>query len=146
MDSIQSEVSSHTSEDSTVKQEITTLEEELHALKTTTDFLLHRLDSMQRALEQESFHLDTRLIQIAPTRYAKQVRMFFQVLGLNETSATLGDFLRALNQYLIRHDLVDLNDLQIHLNPTLYAAFQKPIGIKKIPYGLLLNSLSNMFI
>jgi len=146
MDLTQSEVSSHTSEDSTLKEELTTLEEELVQLKETSDFLLHRLDSMQRALDQESFQLDTRMIQIAPTRYARQVRMFFQVLELNETSTTLGGFLRALNRYLIRHDLVDLNDLQIHLNPTLYAAFQKPLGIKKVPYGLLLNSLSRMFV
>ena len=45
-----------------------------------------------------------------------------------------------------QNNLVDLNDLQIHMNPMLQLAFQKPLNIKKIPYGLLLNSLPQMFI
>jgi len=140
-----SDTVSQTSTESGIQPELRTLQEELVQLKETSDFLLHRLDSMQRALDQDTFHLDMRPINIAPTRHARQVRMFFQVLGLQETSTTLGTFLRALNHYLIKQDLVDLNDLQIHLNPTLYAAFQKPLGLKKVPYGLLLNSLPSMF-
>jgi hypothetical protein len=140
-----SDTVSQTSTESGIQPELTTLQEELVQLKETSDFLLHRLDSMQRALDQDTFHLDMRPIKIAPTRHARQVRMFFQVLGLQETSTTLGDFLRAINRYLIKENLVDLNDLQIHLNPTLYAAFQKPLGLKKVPYGLLLNSLPSMF-
>jgi hypothetical protein len=141
-----SETSSHSSEDTMLKTDISTLYEEIEELKKTSDFLLHRLDSMQRALQYETFELDTRPIQVAPTRHAKQVRLFLQVLGIKETSVTLGDFLRAFNVYLIQQDLVDLNDLQIYLNPSLYAAFQKPLGLKKVPYGLLLNSLPTMFI
>jgi hypothetical protein len=140
-----SDTISQSSTDSGVQPELTTLQEELVQLKETSDFLLHRLDSMQQILDHETFHLDARVIKIAPTRHARQVRMFFQVLGLQEEDATLGGFLRALNIYLIQQNLVDLNDLQIHLNPTLYAAFQKPLGIKKVPYGLLLNSLPSMF-
>jgi hypothetical protein len=123
-----------------------TLKSELEHLKTTSDFLLHRVDSMQHALDQESFSLADQPIQISPTGKPAQVRLLLTVLNLEEVSLTLGSFLKALNIYLVRHDLVDLNDLQILLNPLLRAAFQKPSGLKKVPYGLLLNTSPKLFL
>jgi len=123
-----------------------TLKDEIEHLKTTTDFLLHRLDSIQNALEQDTFSLSDHTIRIRPTGKPAQVRLLLIAIGLEESSLTVGKFLKALNIYLLKHDLVDLNDLQILLNPLLKAAFHKPLGLKKVPYGLLLNTLPTMFL
>jgi len=125
---------------------IETLHSEIEALKQTSNFLLHRVDSMQRALEQDSFPLTEYIIQVAPTKHAAQVRLLLTVLGLNESTLTVGSFLKALNRYLVQQNLVDLNDLQILLNPLLKEAFHKPLGMNKVPYGLLLNSLPKLFL
>jgi len=132
--------------DPTETSPIQTLKDELEHLKTTSDFLLHRVDSMQRALEQQSFSLADHKLHLQPTRRAAQVRLLLTVLNLEESNLTLGIFLKALNVYLLKHDLVDLNDLQVLLNPLLQAAFHKPPGLKKIPYGLLLNTLPTLFV
>ena len=123
-----------------------TLYSEIEKLKETSNFLLHRLDSIKHELEQNSFPLADHPIQIAPTKYAAHVRLLLTVLNLEEPTLTVGNFLKALNIYLIQNDLVDLNDLQILLNPLLKSAFQKPLGLKKVPYGLLLNTLPQLFI
>ena len=122
------------------------LYDQIQVLKKQSDLLLHRVDSMQQCLKQESFDLAKQIIQIAPTQKAKGVQSLLVLLQLEETDLTVGSFLTALNSYLIQNNLVDLNDLQIHMNPMLQSAFQKASGIKKIPYGLLLNSLPQMFV
>jgi len=122
------------------------LHTEITLLKEQSGFLLHRLDSMQQYLEQDTFLLSNQPIRIAPTSYAVHVQILLKALSLNESSLTIGTFLKVLNKYLIHNELIDLNDLQIILNPLLSASFQKDIDLKKVPYGVLLNSLTVMFI
>jgi len=126
--------------------ELQTLQEQIQLLKDQSNLLLHRVDSMQECLQQETFDLATQSIRINPTSKVKKVQLLLSVLHLEESNLTIGHFLSALNTYLIQHDLIDLNDLQIILNPLLAAAFQKAPGLKKVPYGLLLNSLPNLFV
>jgi len=122
------------------------LRTEITLLKEQSGFLLHRLDSMQQCLEQDTFLLANHPIRVAPTLYAVHIHILLKALSLSESSLTIGTFLKALNKYLIHNELVDLNDLQIILNPLLSASFQKDIDLKKVPYGILLNSLTVMFI
>jgi hypothetical protein len=122
------------------------LQEQIQLLKDQSNLLLHRVDSMQACLKQESFDLAIQTISIKSTNKAAKVKLLLTTLELKEDGLTVGHFLSALNTYLIKHDLVDLNDLQIILNPLLCAAFQKPTGLKKVPYGILLNSLPNLFV
>lgn len=126
--------------------DLITLEEHIEHMKTTSSFLAHRLDTIQRLLDQNTFELATLQIQLNPNEKPNQVRKLLKELSLDESTLVLGDFLRALNRYLIKEDLVDLNDLQIYLNPLIASAFQKPEGLKKVPYALLLNSLTRMFV
>jgi len=126
--------------------ELQTLQEQIQSLKDQSNLLLHRVDSMQECLQQETFDLASQSIRINPTSKVKKVQLLLSVLHLEESNLTIGHFLSALNTYLIQHDLIDLNDLQIILNPLLAAAFQKAPGLKKVPYGLLLQSLPNLFV
>ena len=123
-----------------------TLERQIKALANTTHFLHHRLDTIQRLLDQEMFDMETVHLTINPTSKASQVRELLEALQLKEENLQLGTFLRALNYWLIQEEFVDLNDLQIILSPLVAAAFQKPPGLKKIPYALLLTALPKMFI
>lgn len=122
-----------------------TLESQIKSLCETTNFLSHRLDSIQRLLDQETFELETQPIKVFPGQHTTAVKSLLTALNLTDDSLKLGDFLRALNRYLIHNDLVDLNDLQIILSPLIASAFQKPPGLKKIPYPLLLKALPKMF-
>ena len=131
-------------EDGLFEEAIQTLEQEIQELKQTTDLLLHRLDSMKHALEQESFQLATRTVQLKETPAKEQVSNLLKELGLEESSITLGSFLQALNLYILRQNLVDLNDLHIHFNPLLQAVF--PSKHEKVPYGFFLKSLPDLFI
>ena len=131
-------------EDGLLEETIQSLEQEIQALKQTTDLLLHRLDSMQRSLEQESFQLATRVVQLKETHTKEQLKNLVQALGLEESSLTLGSFLKALNQYILRQNLVDLNDLHIYFNPLLQSVFQS--NYEKVPYGFFLKSLPDLFI
>ena len=128
------------------EREMKTLEQHIQELKERSNLLQHRLDTIQRLLDQKTFELDTLPIKVAPTAKEKHVRSFLQVLELEESGLLLGDFLRAMNKWLIQQELVDLNDLQIHLTPFLSCVFQKPAGLKKIPYALLLTALPKMFV
>lgn len=121
------------------------LREHVETLSQTAGLLSYQLDSMQDALDQETFQLATVPIQLARTKSYDHVRAFLQELGLREDNLTVGRFLRALNRYLIQEDCIDLNDLQVRLNPRLCAVFSKPPGLKKVPYALLLKSLPNLF-
>lgn len=121
------------------------LREQVEQLSQTAGLLSHRLDSMQEALEQETFQLATYSIRLVRNKSYDHVRAFLTELGVSEENLTVGRFLRALNRYLIQEDCIDLNDLQIRLNPRLCAVFSKPPGLKKVPYALLLKNLPNLF-
>lgn len=132
-------------EESDVFETLNTLESQIQSLCETSNFLSHRLDTIQRLLDQETFELETQPIKVFPGQHTSAVRALLEALNLTDSNLKLGDFLRALNRYLIHNDLVDLNDLQIILSPLIASAFQKPPGLKKIPYPLLLTSLPRMF-
>ena len=117
----------------------------LQTLTQSANLLSHRLDSMQGLLDRQTFQLDSHPIKVAPLAKAEQVHKLLAEMSLTENGLTLGTFLRSLNLYLLQNDLVDLNDLQIVLSPLIAAAFQKPKGLKKVPYGLLLATLPRMF-
>ena len=125
--------------------ETSTLEADILHLRDTAHFLRHRLDSVQRLLDQETFELEKHPARVLPNRKGQQVRKLLQVLDLQEEGLTIGNFLRALNKYLVTSDLVDLNDLQIAMTPLLCSAFQKPAESRKLPYSYLLLSLPLMF-
>jgi hypothetical protein len=124
---------------------LNTLEIQIRSLCESSNFLSHRLDTIQRLLDQETFELETQPIKVYPNHHAPAVKSLLTALNLSDTNLKLGDFLRALNRYLIHNELVDLNDLQILLSPLIASAFQKPPGLKKIPYPLLLTALPRMF-
>ena len=125
--------------------EIKSLHAEIENLSKTANFLSHRLDTMQTLLDQHTFQLESHPIRVAPQAKAEKVRELLAAINITEEGLTLGKFLKTLNVYLIQNDLVDLNDLQIILSPLLAAAFQKPRGLKKVPYALLLSTLPRMF-
>ena len=128
------------------EMEFKTLREHIEHLKQTSDILDYRLDTIQNLLTQQMFDLESYELRVAPNSHANQVTALLKELGLKDhASLKMGAFLKALNKWLIQKELVDLNDLQIHLNPMLCAAFQKAPGLKKIPYALLLTSLPRMF-
>ncbi len=125
--------------------ELNSLHAEIENLSKTANFLSHRLDTMQTLLDQQTFQLESHPICVAPQAKAEKVRELLTAMNITEEGLTLGKFLKALNVYLIQNDLVDLNDLQILLSPLLAAAFQKPRGLKKVPYALLLSTLPRIF-
>ncbi|NBR26191.1 MAG: hypothetical protein EBU08_20890 [Micrococcales bacterium] len=120
------------------------LYEQLIQLKHSADLLKHRVDTIEHLLDHEPIFTEIPL-RVAPKRTAQKVRELLTAMDLQEEGLTLESFLRTLNKYLIRQELVDLNDLQIHLSPLVAAAFHKPIGLKKVPYALLLLALPSMF-
>jgi len=131
-------------ESESIENDLRTLEQEIQMLKQTADLLLHRLDSMERSLEQDTFQLATRVIQLKETPHTPKIKLLLKELFLEESTLTLGLFLKALNQYLIHHALVDLNDLHLYLNPLLQAVFQSKR--EKVPYGFFLKSLPELFV
>ena len=125
--------------------ELNSLNAEIERLSTTANLLSHRLDTMQSLLDQHTFQLESHPIRVAPQAKAEKVRELLAAIDVTEEGLTLGKFLKALNLYIVRADLVDLNDLQIILSPLLAVAFQKPRGLKKVPYALLLATLPRIF-
>ncbi len=121
------------------------LQIEIEKMKQTAGLLHYRLNTMRDALQQETFHLGNLSIQVLKSPYEKHVRQLLKELGCEEDGLTVGTFLKALNIYLVHNDLVDLNDLQIIMTPLLTSAFQKPVGLSKYPYALLLTALPKMF-
>jgi hypothetical protein len=145
---METETASLSSNDSSMDclETLETLEIQIKSLVETSHFLHHRLDTIQSLLDQQSFDMETVPLRVAPYGKAIKVRELLEALELQEDNLQLGTFLRALNKWLIQQDLVDLNDLQIILSPLVASAFQKPQGLKKIPYALLLTALPKMFI
>lgn len=134
------------SEEISLVTEIKTIYDIIQGVNQSSIYLYHRLDTIQRLIDQDEFEFSEISLEVAPRAKAKNVRELIQAIGVDEEGLTVGKFLNALNTYLIHKDLVDLNDLQIILSPLLAAAFQKPMGLGKVPYPLLLKSLSKMFI
>jgi hypothetical protein len=123
------------------KDEFNTLEEWLQTLKNSGDLAYHRLDSIERLLEQETFN-SSKLFLKPKT---EKVTAFLLELGFTEENTTLEEFLKALNRWLINSELVDLNDLQILVTPQIEDLFEKTRGLQKAPYPLLLASLPHLF-
>ncbi len=134
------------SSDESINSQQASLEELITTMAKQSDFLHHRLDSIQRLLDQETFEFSSRPLAISPFARANRVRELLEQLDVKEEGLTMELFLKALNRWLIRQDLVDLNDLQIILTPFVASVFQKPAGLKKIPYCLLLTSLPKLFV
>lgn len=138
--------SSSVSDKETVQTDIKTLQDHIEDMKKNANLLSYRLDSIQRMLDRQIFELQNLAIKVNPYGKPTQVHKLLATLDLKEDGLILGDFLKALNRWLIKEELVDVNDLEIHLSPLVAAAFQKAPGLKKIPYALLLNSLPKMFV
>jgi hypothetical protein len=122
----------------------TELATQIEALARTSNLLLHRLDSIERAIEQETFELASLKVRIKDGPNAADVRSLVTTLNLAEP-ILIGDFLKALNQHIITHNLVDLNDLEITVTPYIRKAFYLQPTDTKIPYAKLLLGLPSMF-
>jgi len=122
------------------------LETTIQTLKTTSNLLLHRLDSVQTALKHETFELDTRTVQLKETANLPQVKQLLEVLNLHQVSFPIGTFIRALNTYILQEQLVDLNTLHIHLTPLLASVFQAHSTLQTVPYGFFLKNLPLLFV
>ena len=118
---------------------------QIEALVQASNLLLYRLDSMERALNQETFELASLKVRVKDGPNATEVRSLVATLNLTEPFL-IGDFLKALNQHIIQNDLVDLNDLEITTTPYLRKAFYLQPTNTKIPYAKLLLGLPNMFV
>lgn len=119
---------------------------ELQRLKDTANLLCHRVNTLQTLLDQERFELSSYELKVKPTARQERVRELLTAIGVQEEGLLMGDFLTALNKWLVHNECVDLNDLQILMTPLLSAAFYKPVGLKKMPYPLLLLALEKMFL
>ncbi len=133
-------------ETSSVNSQQISLEELIETMAKQSTFLQHRLDTIQRLLDQETFEFSSRPLKVAPVAKASQVRKLLQEINVTEEGLTMEVFLKALNRWLIHQELVDLNDLQIVLTPFVASVFEKPAGLKKVPYCLLLASLPKLFV
>jgi hypothetical protein len=123
------------------QDEFNTLEEWLQTLKKNGDLAYHRLDSIERLLEQETFN-SSKLFLKPKT---EKVTAFLLEIGFTEENTTLEEFLKAMNRWLVNTELVDLNDLQILVTPQIEELFEKTRGLQKAPYPLLLASLPHLF-
>lgn len=122
------------------------LEEQLLSFKDIANLALHRVDTINTLIEQEQFEFTDLKIRVAPRKRAAHVQKLLEEMELSEEGLTIGTFLKTLNTYLIKKNMIDLNDLQIVLNQTVAVAFHKPLALKKVPYALLLRSLPQMFV
>lgn len=118
---------------------------QIDRLVCTANLLLYRLDSVERALNQETFQLAALKVRVKDGPNAEQVRSLVSTLNLTEPFL-IADFLKALNQHIIHQDLVDLNDLEITVTPYIRKAFYLQPTDTKIPYAKLLLGLPSMFV
>ena len=130
-----------TSDDSASSQ-LETIEEIVINLKKQTETMYHRVDTIQHLFETDQFEFDTQPIQ-PRTQAAKDL---LECMEVKQTDLTLGDFLKALNQWLIHTDRIDLNDLQILMSPLLAAAFELSPSLQKVPYPTFLMNLHKCFL
>lgn len=132
-------------DDDSIKLDTKELASHVEMLAQASNLLLHRLDSVERALDQQTFELASLKVNVKDGLNVAEVRNLIENLNLTEPFL-IGDFLRALNQYLIHNDHVDLNDLEILTTPFIQKAFYlQPTDIK-IPYAKLLLGLPYMFV
>ena len=132
---------SFSSEDSTTSQ-LETIEDIVVNLQKQTDIMYHRLDTIQQLFETDQFDFDTKPI----TPRTQAAKDLLECIGLSTADLTLGAFLRALNQWLIHTERVDLNDLQILMSPLMAAAFELSPTLSKIPYPMFLINLHKCFL
>ena len=118
---------------------------QIEMLAQASNLLLHRLDSIERSLDRQTFELADLKVRVKDGPNTDTVRNLVATLNLAERFL-IGDFLRALNQHIIQHDLVDLNDLEIRTTPYLRQAFYLQPTDLKIPYAKLLQGLPHMFV
>jgi DNA repair ATPase RecN len=130
------------SSDDSASSQLETIEELVINLKKQTEFLHHRVDTIQQLFTAEQFEYDTQPIQ-PRTQAAKEL---LECIGIDQTGLTLGAFLRSLNQWLIHTERVDLNDLQILMSPLLASAFQLPTNLPKVAYPMFLMNLHKCFL
>ena len=131
--------------DDSPKEELSKLTRQVETLAQASNLLLYRLDSVERALNQETFELAALKVRIKDGLNSAEVRNLVATLNLTEP-ILIGDFLKALNQHIIHQDLVDLNDLEITVTPYIRKAFYLQPTDTKIPYAKLLLGLPSMFI
>lgn len=130
-----------------LKKDFESLSYQITNLSVTANLLEERLDSIQALLDQGHFSLDRKPIRVNPNRTAAAAtRQLLGELHLTEENLQVGEFLRALNRYLIANNLVNQNDLQIHLTPLLAVVFEKSLSLGKVPQGMLLFSLPKLFV
>lgn len=127
--------------------DLQSLRDLIQTLSATTDFLAHRLDSVQREMEMHTFSLDTFPVKPkkhSRTHYTKKLLALIE-LPDKGPGLTCGAFLQALNKYLLENDYVDLNDLQIRMSPLIAMTFFIPLERSKVPYSYLLKNLPEVF-
>ena len=130
------------SSDDSASSQLETIEEIVINLKNQSETMYHRVDTIQQLFETDQFEFDTQPIQ-PRTHAAKDL---LECMELSTDNLTLGDFLKALNQWLIHTDRVDLNDLQILMSPLLAAAFDLSTSLPKVPYPTFLMNLHKCFL
>lgn len=132
---------SSVSDDSTTSQ-FETIEELVVNLQKQTETMYHRVDTIQHLFDTDQFEYDMQPIQ-PRTQAANDL---LECMGVPQPNLTLGNFLKALNQWLIHTDRIDLNDLQILMSPLLAAAFELPTNLQKVPYPTFLINLHKCFL
>jgi hypothetical protein len=130
------------SSDDSASSQLETIEELVINLKKQTEIMYHRVDTIQQLFTAEQFEYDTQPIQ-PRTQAAKDL---LECMNLSPDNLTLGDFLKALNRWLIHTERVNLNDLQILMSPLLAAAFDLPTTLSKVPYPTFLINLHKCFL
>jgi hypothetical protein len=130
------------SSDDSASSQLETIEDIVLNLQKQTDIMYHRLDTIQQLFETDQFDFDTKPVQ-PRTQAAKDL---LECIGIPTNDLTLGAFLKALNQWLIHTERVDLNDLQILMSPLLAAAFELPTTLSKVPYPIFLMNLHKCFL
>ena len=130
------------SSDDSASSQLETIEDLVVNLQKQTDIMYHRLDTIQQLFETDQFDFDTKPVK-PRTQAAKDL---LDCIDVKTEDLTLGDFLRALNQWLIHTERVDLNDLQILMSPLLAAAFDLSPTLSKVPYPIFLMNLHKCFL
>ena len=125
---------------------VVSLREAIEHLETSTDFLQHRLDTIQSQLDVHTFSLESMRIRVLKSTRTSALRKLLGLLEINEKTLTMGVFLTRLNRYLVQNDFIDLNDLYIRISPLLSIVFHFPPGTRKVPYSFLLKELKNLFV
>ena len=128
------------------EKNVLNLREAIEHLETSTDFLQHRLDTIQSELDVHTFSLENMRIRVLKSPRTSALRKLLGLLEVDEKTLTMGVFLTRLNRYIVQNDFIDLNDLYIRISPLLSIVFHFPPGTRKVPYSFLLKELKNLFV